>query len=134
MGYFVKNRSSGRSPTGTIVPTGDTNNRPLEPVTGLMRFNSETSIMEYFNGTTWQTIVNTGIVPLVVDKFTGDNSTVSFNMSQIAPSTVQILVFVGGVYQTPDDTYTLSGINLIFDSAPPLNSSIAVIHNIGTIT
>ena len=82
MGYFVKNKGSGRSPEGTTIPTGTTTNRPSVPVDGLIRFNTFTSTMEYYNGTDWLGLVSPGSVTIVVDNFTGDSGTLTFQMSQ----------------------------------------------------
>ncbi|UOF80280.1 hypothetical protein [Caudoviricetes sp.] len=34
-------------------PAGTTAQRPSSPTAGMMRFNTTTSLMEYYNGSTW---------------------------------------------------------------------------------
>ena len=35
------------------LPKGTTAERPGTPVAGMMRFNTSTALMEFYNGTTW---------------------------------------------------------------------------------
>ena len=42
------------STTGAMyTPTGTTAQRPASPVTGMMRFNTTTGLLETYNGTSW---------------------------------------------------------------------------------
>jgi len=133
MGYFVKNRSVGRTPEGMVIPDGTTLNRPTDAVDGSIRYNTTTSTMEYFNGTEFVEIAKTGEVNIVVDTFTGDNVQVTFTTTVTMSNTSQVIIFVGGVYQQPS-TYSVVGTTLTFSEAPPLNSTISIIHNIGLVT
>ena len=36
-----------------VLPTGGTGTRPASPKAGAMRYNSDTNLMEYYNGTEW---------------------------------------------------------------------------------
>jgi hypothetical protein len=38
---------------GMYTPTGTTAQRPASPVTGMMRFNTTTGLLETYNGTSW---------------------------------------------------------------------------------
>jgi hypothetical protein len=51
MGYYVKNRVLQSGSTGVVLPVGSSAERPANPVAGLVRFNTDTNTMEYFNGT-----------------------------------------------------------------------------------
>ena len=42
---------------GVTLPSGTTSDRPGSPAAGVMRFNTTTDIMEYYNGTSWQGVV-----------------------------------------------------------------------------
>jgi fibronectin-binding autotransporter adhesin len=42
---------------GVTLPSGTTSDRPGSPAAGVMRFNTTTDIMEYYNGTNWQGVV-----------------------------------------------------------------------------
>jgi hypothetical protein len=47
--------------TGLVVPYGTTSERPVAPVVGDTRWNTETSLLETYNGTTWQTSSGEGV-------------------------------------------------------------------------
>ena len=68
-----------------------------------------------------------------VDTFTGDGTTTVFTMSKIPANSHNVLVTLDGVVQYPSDNYTtraynVSGNDLEFVSAPPLNTDIQVRH------
>ena len=45
-----------------ILPVGTTAQRPGSSINGMIRFNSETGIIEYFTGSSWYSISSTGIL------------------------------------------------------------------------
>ena len=68
-----------------------------------------------------------------VDNFTGDGTTVDFNLSKPALNNENILVTIDGITQYPSDAqntraYNVVGTTLTFSSAPPTNSVIQVRH------
>ena len=66
---------------------------------------------------------------LVKDRFSGDNSTTTFTMSQTVNDVANIDVFVDNVRQEPSVAYTVSGTNLNFTGTPPSGSNnIYVVH------
>ena len=58
--------------TGLIVPVGTTAQRPTGQ-TGMLRFNSNNSVVEVYNGTEW-TNVGSGGSSIGLDEFSGDGS------------------------------------------------------------
>ena len=138
MAGFVKNKgtfdggntikSDDVGATGT--PTGGTADRPSDPDTGDLRFNTDESKLEVYNGTTFVQLSTTGVVTITQDSFTGDGSTVAFTMSTSVESdqTQRIVVAVGNVYQNPASAYTLSGTTITFTSPPGDSETITVIH------
>jgi len=129
MGYFLKNRQIPAASTGTVIPSGSTAERPSHPNPGFTRYNTDTNVMEYWNGTAWKTFSTSGGIVYSVDNFTGDGTTTTFTMSVAVSSAVSIQVFVGGLYQTPTTSYTVNGTTaLTFTSAPPLSAPVNVIH------
>jgi len=138
MAGFVKNKSTfdgGNTikaddigATGT--PTGGTADRPSDPDTGDLRFNTDESSLEVYNGTAFVQLSTTGVVTITQDSFTGDGSTVAFTMSTSVESdqTQRIVVAVGNVYQNPASAYTLSGTTITFTSPPGDSETITVIH------
>ena len=72
---------------------------------------------------TYDNITSGGGVP-AISNFTGDGTTVSFNLGN-ATNENTTNVYINGVYQQKN-TYALSGSNLVFSTAPPTTSSIEV--------
>lgn len=129
MGYFLKNRQFQSGSTGMVIPTGSSATRPDAPVFGLMRYNTDIGLIEFFNGSIFQSVASAGGVSYTVDTFTGDGSTVAFNMSVAVSQADEIIVFVGSLYQIPVTNYTVDGsVTITFTSAPPDGVPINVIH------
>ena len=130
MGYFVKNRRLQSGSSGVVLPAGGTALRPDAPSFGLMRYNTDTAAIEFFNGTQFVTLSAAGAIDYTVDSFTGDGSTTVFTMSIEESLETQIIVFVGSIYQDPTTAYTVdSGFDITFTSAPPDGEPISVIHS-----
>lgn len=128
MGYYVKNRVLQSGSTGVVMPVGSNAERPTNPVAGMTRYNSTSTLLEFYNGTVWTSLSTPVTVVYSQDTFTGTGSQVNFTMS-IAPSAAtQISVYVNGVYQTSPTNYTTSGTTLTFTSAPPNGIGITVVH------
>ena len=130
MGYFVKNRRLQSGSSGVVLPSGGSATRPLSPRFGLIRYNTDTGLVEYFNGTQFIDLSAAGTVDYTVDSFTGDGSTAVFTMSIQESQETQIIVFVGSIYQDPTTAYTVNGgFDITFTSAPPSGEPISVIHS-----
>ena len=144
MAGFVKTR--GRADGGDLikavdtkaieVPAGATAERPVASKAGDLRFNTDTTKMEYFDGSSFVQFSKEGAVPVTQDSFTGDGSTVAFTMSTSVTSnqTQRIVVAVGNVYQNPASAYTLSGTTITFTSPPGDTETITVIHGYDSTT
>ena len=129
MGTFLKNREIQSGSTGIRIPTGSAANRPDRPVFGQIRFNTDSSLVEFYNGTAWLGLSAGGSVSYTVDDFVGDGSTEVFVMSEAESDETQIIVFVGSIYQDPATAYTVDGgFNITFTSTPPDGIPINVIH------
>jgi len=131
MSNLYKNRRLLSGSTGTVLPSGGTATRPDNPVFGLIRYNTDSGFVEFFNGTIFQNLSSGGSVAYSVDNFIGDGSTVTFVMSVIVTDPTQIIVFVGSVYQIATVNYTVGGpanYNITFTSAPPDGLPINVIQ------
>jgi Domain of unknown function (DUF4183) len=61
---------------------------------------------------------------ITIANFTGDGTTVSFNLSNATSENITN-VYINGVYQQKN-TYLISGTNVVFSTAPPYTSSIEV--------
>lgn len=138
MAGFVKNKGSFDGGNtikqddigATSTPSGSAADRPSDPDTGDLRFNTDDGALEVYDGTQFQTLSTTGVVTVTQDSFTGDGSTVAFTMSTSVTSdqTQRIVVAVGNVYQNPASAYTLSGTTITFTSPPGDSETITVIH------
>jgi hypothetical protein len=101
-----------------ILPTGLTGQRPLSgsEVKGMIRFNSSLNLIEFWDGTGW----NTGaaaFTTILTDQFNGDGSTLSFTLAQNS-TTAGTLVMINGVVQVPTVAYTVTNKILTFTEAP----------------
>jgi len=139
MAGFVKTKGvfdggdtiKGANETGaTGTPSGGAADRPTDPQTGDLRFNTDDGALEVYDGTQFQTLSTTGVATITQDSFTGDGSTTVFTMSTSVESdqTQRVVVAVGNVYQNPASAYTLSGTSITFTSPPGSIETITVIH------
>jgi len=131
MGYYVKNRRLQSGSSGVVLPAGGSATRPLAPAFGLIRFNTDTGQVEFFNGSQFVSIASAGAITYTVDQFTGDGSTAVFTMSVSETLATQVIVFVGSIYQEPGVAYTMQiggGFDITFTSPPPSGEPISVIH------
>lgn len=130
MGYFVKNRQLQSGSSGVVLPTGNSANRPDFPAFGMIRYNTDSGLVEFFNGSIWSTLSTGGSITYTVDDFVGDGSTTVFTMSVAESTATQLIVFVGSIYQDPASAYTVNGgYDITFTSAPPNTVPINVIHS-----
>jgi hypothetical protein len=129
MGYFVKNRRLQSGSSGVVLPTGSAANRPDNPAFGMIRYNTDSSLVEFFNGSIWSSLSTGGSITYTVDDFTGNGVQTVFAMSIAESTATQLIVFVGSIYQDPASAYTVDGgYNITFTSAPPNTVPINVIH------
>jgi hypothetical protein len=130
MGYFVKNRRLDSGSSGVVIPTGSAAQRPDSPNFGMIRYNTDSGLVEFFNGTIWSSLSAGGSITYTVDDFTGNGVQTVFNMSVAESTATQLIVFVGSIYQDPATAYTVNGgYDITFTSAPPNTVPINVIHS-----
>ena len=129
MGYFVKNRQLQSGSSGVVLPAGSSALRPVSPVFGLIRYNTDLAAVEFFDGTQFVALAAAGAIDYTVDSFTGTGAQTVFTMTVAESLATQIIVFVGSIYQTPVTAYTVDGgFDITFTSAPPSGEPISVIH------
>ena len=129
MGYFVKNRRLQSGSSGVVLPTGSAANRPDNPAFGMIRYNTDSGLVEFFNGSIWASLSTGGSITYTVDDFTGNGVQTVFAMSIAESTETQLIVFVGSIYQDPASAYTVNGgYDITFTSAPPNTVPINVIH------
>lgn len=130
MGRSIKYPKIARTykPTGVVIPTGSTAQRPSAATNGTFRYNTDTSKFELYQNGAWINPTSRGKVTVIKDTFTGDGSTLAYTMSQTPNNATGIQVFVGNVHQNPGVSYTISTSTLQFSAAPNLGQTIEVYH------
>jgi hypothetical protein len=66
--------------------------------------------------------------------FTGDGSTTTFTLSGNPVLLSNVQASIGGVVQLPGVDFSLSGLNLVFSSAPPNGASVLVHYGLAVIS
>jgi hypothetical protein len=100
-----------------LLPTGNNLARPLNPITGMFRYNTVLNSLEIWNGFDWVTVSGTATTTIVSDSFTGNGSDKNFTLSQSTTSS-GALVSINGVSQIPGVSYTINDVTLTFVEAP----------------
>ena len=110
--------------TALNVSVGTTAQRPSTPTTGDLRFNTDNTALEVYNGSSF---VNVGddTAAITTQTFAGDNSTVAFTLSASA-TTASVIVSINGTVQAPTTAYAVSGTTMTFTEAPASGDSIEV--------
>lgn len=134
MGRLLKTPSAPIGADGLVLPVGTAANRPPSPVVGTIRFNTDSTRVEVYNGTEFTNITPEGFAQISKDTFTGDGSTVAYTMSRDPNSDESIIVYVGNVFQISGTNYTTSGTAITFTSPPPDTHTIVVLHGFDSTT
>jgi len=150
MGRFVKNPKLDNGALTVGIPQVTTAQRPTGQ-NGEIIYNTTTSTYQTFIGSQWYNVSTAaGTKTITIDRFQGDGSTQTFgngsgntldgstaaNLSFSVNDSSDILVFIGGIYQTPETNYTVSGNQITFGSAPdPIDGNgnvnvITIIHGL----
>lgn len=130
MGRSVKYPHIARTykPTGVVIPTGNTAQRPSVAANGTFRYNLDTSKFELFQNGAWINPTSRGKIPIVKDTFVADGSTLSYTLSQIPADENAIQVFVGNVHQNPNASYVVGTDTIDFLLPPNFGQTIEVYH------
>lgn len=105
------------SPYAMLVPKGMQSQRPATLESGLIRFNTDTAFLEYYNGTTWVEAANANAGNVGQQTIQGDGVTVSFPLN--FPGTTEgLIVSINGTVQRPGTAYSSVGNSIVFTEAP----------------
>ena len=117
------------SNTGLVLPTGTTAQRPTAQE-GVIRFNTTTGKYEVSqDGSTYTNLrTDATAASITKDIFTGDGSTQTFTMSITPSDENNIVVYIDGVMQEPDQNYSISGTTIDFGEAAHTGARISVLH------
>lgn len=136
--YFLGNISSVGganvylSPTGNgivvlsgtsavAIPSGNTAQEPSDIPEGSMRYNTDTTSPEFFNGNSWVAMTTA----VGYQTFTGNGTGNVYPLIQTT-TTGGVLVSLNGVQQTPGAAYTVSGNVISFTEIPLSTDTIDV--------
>ena len=138
MGHLLKNTKFRSGSYALGIPVGTNSVGPNPAVVGQTRWNTSTSSIEFYDGSSWQSVAQEGSVQIVKDAFTGDNVNNVFGAMSYSYSggeEAQVLVFLNTVYQNPGVNYTFDGTtNITFTSTPTSSATILVLHNFSSTT
>ena len=102
------------------VPVGNSGNRPTG-ANGMIRYNTDTPALEYYNGTIWVPVTNT----VTDQQITADGTNNTFTLDQQA-STVGVIVSINGTLQRPTSAYTVASDQITFTETPEATDVIDV--------
>ena len=111
--------------SGLALPLGDQAARPVNPPAGTIRFNSDTSYAEVFDGFGWDELIPGGTTTILNQTITPDGITSTYTLDQTATA-ASILVTINGVGQTPDVDYTVTGTDITFTAIPLVSDIIQI--------
>jgi len=112
------------STTALTIPTGNTAQRPGSPDQGALRFNTNTLLVEVYDGTEWD-VVGQDLVDITSQIINGDGATSVFALNETATSD-SILVSINGVSQVPVFAYSVTGNVITFTEAPSVADQIEI--------
>ena len=100
------------STTALLLPKGNTVQRPVTSISGEIRFNTDTLVIEWFNGTTWSSLSNA----IGYQQFNGDGTTKDFLLEYPGDQN-SLLVNINGTMQFPGYAYTVNAGYITFAEA-----------------
>ena len=118
MGRHLKNYSINDQALALGIVNTSTASRPAGQ-NGQIIYNTTTGTFQVYDNA-W-TNVSTGTsaaATITKNTFSGDGSTSAFTMTISVTNPQDILVFIGGVYQIPTTSYSVSGTTLTFTGIP----------------
>jgi hypothetical protein len=107
--------------TGLVLPLGNTTQRPSPAVTGTLRYNTETTRMEIYDGAEWDSVVS----DVTNQTLAGNGVQTVFTLDQ-ASTTAATLVIINGIVQLPTTAYSITGNTLTFTQAPAVSDTIDI--------
>ena len=108
-----------------LIPVGNTAQRPGTGAAGMVRYNTTTTQVEAYNGTTWVAL-GSSFTLISSETFNGDGTTTSFTLNSANYTTDSVIVTLNGVVQQPSVAYAVSGTSLVFTEAPAVGDVIVV--------
>jgi hypothetical protein len=107
--------------SGLVLPVGNTAQRPSPAGQGTVRFNTDNSRLEVYDGSAWDDIV----ANVTNQTLAGDSSTLVFALDRPS-TTAATLVIINGTVQLPSAAYSITGNVLTFTQAPSVSDIIDI--------
>lgn len=104
------------SSNGMVVPVGSDSDRPGSPDPGTLRFNTDSSRLEYWDGAQW-TSAATLATNIATQVITPDGSTNVFSLNSTTTND-GCVVAINGVTQIPGQSFNISGDEIVFVETP----------------
>lgn len=121
IGPFQTNVVAFTNSTAVKLPVGDTGTRPTG-TTGYIRFNTDTSVIEFYNGTMWVPVMN----QIRDQQITPDGANTDYTLDQSVGSATALLVSINGTVQRPGVAYSVSDTTISFAEIPGVNDVIDI--------
>jgi hypothetical protein len=99
--------------SGLVIPVGNSSERPLEPLTGTLRWNTDLSRAEIYDGVEWDQVASDVSYQII----NPDGSSLSYVLDRNTTAAA-VLVITNGIVQTPAVAYSVTGNTLTFSEAP----------------
>jgi len=99
--------------TAVAIPSGNTAQEPSGAPAGSIRYNTDTTSPEFYNGNSWVAMTTA----VGYQTFTGNGTGNVYPLTQTT-TTGGVLVSLNGVQQTPGTAYTVSGNVISFTEIP----------------
>lgn len=107
--------------TALSIPFGNTGQEPVSPPPGSIRYNTDTTSLEFFNGTSWVATTST----FDTQTINPDGSSQTYTLIRDT-NAAGILVMLNGVMQMPDVAYTVSVDQITFSEIPTVTDIIDI--------
>jgi hypothetical protein len=105
--------------TAIRIPSGGTADRPTA-YAGALRYNTDTANFEVCkDGSTFVALATSGVgtATITKDQYVGDGDTVSFTLTGTPADANNVIVYVDGVMQEPEENYVITGDVLSFTAS-----------------
>lgn len=107
--------------SGLLLPVGNTAQRPSPVNQGTVRYNTDLSRVEVYDGSGWEDVV----ANVTNQTLNGDGSTTVFVLDR-ATTTAAALIMINGIVQLPTTAYSITGNSLTFTQAPVVSDVIDI--------
>jgi hypothetical protein len=99
--------------SGLVIPVGSSSERPPAPQTGTLRWNTDLSRAEIYDGAEWDQVASDVSYQII----NPDGSSLSYALDRNTTAAA-VLVITNGIVQTPAVAYSVTGNTLTFSEAP----------------